>query len=213
MHLAPQEGFPHPTDTAKHRYLFYRSSGWMPHDSITLPAGYHVSVWWPSTKKPWPSGIRGISIRARFAFRWMLDRAHMFANREVGAICIHHANRLVHYSGFTPRYWRFPFLSDADLQIGDTWTHPDHRGKGLASFALNEIVAMKREQGRGFWYVVGDDNRASIRVVEKLQFMLIGAGDWHKPLGIKLLGSYVPDEEKNQTKHQDTKLAQVEFRS
>jgi RimJ/RimL family protein N-acetyltransferase len=167
----------------------------MPHESAILPPGYSVTVWSPAATKAWPSGAAGGNVRARFAFRWLLDRAHLFASREVGAVCIYRAGRLVHYSGFTPRYWRFPFLSERDLQIGDTWTHPEHRGKRLASFALQQIVTMKREQGRTFWYVVGNDNRASIRVVERLQFGLAGAGRWRKPLGIKLLGSYVPDDD------------------
>jgi len=115
----------------------------------------------------------------------------LFANREVGALCIHHGGRLIHYSGFTPRYWRFAFLTDRDLQIGDTWTDPEHRGKGLAGYALQEIIDIKQTQGRRFWHVVGDANRASIRVVEKAGFGLVGKGSWNKPSGIKLLGSYV----------------------
>jgi GNAT superfamily N-acetyltransferase len=117
----------------------------------------------------------------------------MFSNREVGALCIHHGHRLVHYSGFTPRYWRFPFLIDRDLQIGDTWTDPSHRGKGLASYALEEIMEIKQAPGREFWYVVGDTNFPSIRVVERAGFGLVGFGGWRKPWGIKLLGSYVMD--------------------
>jgi len=97
----------------------------------------------------------------------------------------------VHYSGFTPRYWRFPFLQDSDLQIGDTWTEPSHRGKGLALFALLEIIRIKRKPGRKFWYVVGGLNTPSIRVVEKAAFSLVGKGTFIVPLGIKLLGSYV----------------------
>jgi RimJ/RimL family protein N-acetyltransferase len=163
-------------------------------DSNSMPSGYSCSVWSASAPKPWPSGTCSLRIRARFAFRWLLERARLFINREAGAICIYSGDRLVHYSAFTPRYWRFPFLAERDLQIGDTWTDPDHRGKGLASFAVRKIVKAKWEPGRGFWYVVGYDNLASIRVVEKLGFGLIGVGDWHKPLGIHLLGSYIRDD-------------------
>ncbi len=173
------------------RYLFYRRLGLIPLDYLSLAFGYSASVWWPSPGKPWPSGVSSFRTRARFAFRCFLDCARLFANREVGAVCIYYADRLVHYSGFTPRYWRFPFLSDKDLQIGDTWTDPTHRGKGLASYALQEIMDIKQTRGRRFWYVVGDDNLPSIRVVEKADFKLVGVGDWRRPWGIKLLGSYV----------------------
>lgn len=167
-------------------------------DRMSLPFGYSVSMWWPSRRHPWPPGLDNLRSRARFAFRYVLDSLGSFANREVGAVCIFYADRLVHYSGFTPRYWRFPFLADDDLQIGDTWTAPDHRGRGLAGYALHEILDMKQGRGRGLWYVVGDNNPASIRVVERAAFELAGVGHWRLPWGIKLLGSYVmnaaPDE-------------------
>ena len=163
-------------------------------DHISLPVGYSVSIWWPSRRHPWPLGLDSLRSRARFGFRYLLDSVRSFANREVGAVCIHYADRLVHYSAFTPRYWRFPFLADDDLQIGDTWTSPDHRGRGLAGYALHEILDMKQKSGRGLWYVVGDNNPASIRVVERAAFELAGVGRWHRPWGIKMLGSYVMND-------------------
>ncbi len=161
---------------------------------MSLPVAYSVSMWWPSRRHPWPPGLSSIGSRARFAFRYLLDSLHGFSNREVGAVCIYYADQLVHYSGFTPRYWRFPFLSDDDLQIGDTWTAPAHRGRGLARYALQEILDLKRKEGRAMWYVVGDNNPASIRVVERAAFELVGVGHWHRPWGIKMLGSYLLDD-------------------
>jgi len=173
------------------RYLFYRTLGLSPQDHLTLPSGYSASMWWPSRRRLWPSGVSDLRSRARFAFRFLLDRAGFFSNCEVGALCIHHGHRLVHYSGFTPRYWRFPFLPDADLQIGDTWTDPAHRGRGLASYAVEEILEIKQRPDRRFWYVVGKENFPSIRVVERARFELVGVGEWRRPLGLKLLGSYI----------------------
>ncbi|HVN29793.1 MAG TPA: GNAT family N-acetyltransferase [Candidatus Binataceae bacterium] len=179
-------------DLGEHRYLFYESHGLEPHDSLNLSPFYVASFWWAASGPMWPMGVAGLHIRARFAFRKLLDLTHLFAGRETGALCIHYGKRMVHYSGFTPRYWRFPFLADADLQIGDTWTDPNHRGKGLAGFALQQILRTMRAPGRRFWYVVGRENHASIRVAERLQFEPAAVGDWHKPWGIKLFGSYVP---------------------
>ncbi len=180
------------TPIAHNPYLFYKSSR-VP-QRFRLPAGYTVALWRASLRTPWPSGIADLRTRARFAFRVLLNCARLFTNREVGALCIYFAGRLVHYSGFTPRYWRFPFLADEDLQIGDTWTDLAHRCKGLAGYALHEIIEMKQARGRGFWYVVGAGNHASIRVVERAHFQLRGVGEWHKPWGIKLLGSSVPSD-------------------
>ncbi|HZO81549.1 MAG TPA: GNAT family N-acetyltransferase [Candidatus Binataceae bacterium] len=139
-----------------------------------------------------PAGLPGLRPKLRFLFRWLLRRARLFAGAECGALLIRDRGAVVHYSGFTPRYWRFPFMGDDDLQIGDTWTAPAHRGRGLALFALETIVAAAARPGRCFWYVVANTNRPSIRVVEKAGFTLASDGVWIKPWGLKLLGYYVP---------------------
>ena len=116
---------------------------------------------------------------------------HLFAGDQCGALLIRDGVRLVHYSAFCPRFWRFPFLADEDLQIGYTWTDPAYRGRRLALFALQTIVRIYRKPQRRFWYVVEDVNLASIKVVERVGFTLSGEGTWIKPWGLKLLGSYI----------------------
>jgi RimJ/RimL family protein N-acetyltransferase len=176
--------------TSDPRYLFYSliSTDRLPG---ILPAQYSWSVWRPSRFPLLPPALPGKKLRLRFLFRWLLHRTHLFAGDQCGALLIREGTRLVHYSAFTPRFWRFPFLADRDLQIGDTWTDPAYRGKGLALFALQTVVRLNREPQRRFWYVVQDVNLASIRVVEKADFTLSGEGTWIKPWGLKLLGSYV----------------------
>jgi RimJ/RimL family protein N-acetyltransferase len=170
-------------------YLFYSSEGCaMP--TCDLPAGYRFSFWWPSAKQPWPRNACDNRMRARFFFRYLLHAARLFSGRGCGAICMYRGDDLVHYSGFTPGYWRFPFLPDQDLQIGDTWTDPAHRGRGLAQFAVSQILWLMRRPGRQFWYVVATANAPSIQVAEKSGFALAGEGPWRRPFGIKLLGYY-----------------------
>jgi len=88
-------------------------------------------------------------------------------------------------------------MSAEDLQIGDTWTEPDHRGKGIASWAINEIVRLKQQPGRRFWYVVENNNLPSIRAIEKAGFVRVGSGMRTKRLGLKLLGSFEMTNETN----------------
>ncbi len=171
-------------------YLFYRSSGDQAREEPLAPP-YVASAWRPSFGRPWPAGASDSRDRLRFLFRYLVHYLRLFANRECGAICVYFDNRLVHYSGFTPRYWRFPFMGDDDIQIGNTWTDPVHRGKGLAFFALEKILVMKRKPGRYFWYCVEAINRPSIRVATRAGFELAAEGTWKKPFGIKLIGSYV----------------------
>jgi acetyltransferase (GNAT) family protein len=121
----------------------------------------------------------------------MLHRLHVFTSDDCGALLVRDGTRLVHYSGFTPKFWRFPFLADGDLQIGHTWTDPTYRGEGIALFALQTVVSKESKPGRRFWYVVEDVNLASIRVAEKAGFVLAGEGTWIKPWGLQLPGSFV----------------------
>lgn len=152
---------------------------------------YSWTVWRPRIWPALPSGLPNQRFRLRFLFRWALHRLHLFAGRGSGVLLIYDRRRLVHYSGFTPRYWRFPFIADGDFQIGDTWTDPAHRARGLASFALQTIVTTLAKPGRRLWYVVEDINKPSIRVVEKAGFTLAAEGTWIKPWGLKLAGAYV----------------------
>lgn len=156
-----------------------------------LSAPYSWTIWRP---QPWPAlphGRLGFRLRLRFLFRWSVHRMHLFAGSGSGALLIYDGGRLVHYSAFTPRYWRFPFVADDDFQIGDTWTHRAYRGRGLAIFALRTILAMLAKPGRRLWYVVEAINAPSIRVAEKAQFRLTAEGTWITPRGIKLAGAYV----------------------
>ena len=81
-------------------------------------------------------------------------------------------------------------MTEDDLQIGDTWTAPEHRGKGLANFAVQEIIKQQKQWKRGFWYVVEEDNLSSIRVIEKAGFRRLGEGTRKSRMGMRFLGSY-----------------------
>jgi RimJ/RimL family protein N-acetyltransferase len=183
-------------------YLFYchqsesrpGSSGRI--ERLRLDERFTSSVWNPPVLPIVPRNLPGFVLKARFLFRWALHRFHLFAGRGSGALLIYDRQRLVHYSGFTPRYWRFPFVANGDFQIGDTWTDPEYRGKGLALFAVREIVRILAKPGRRIWYVVESRNHPSIRVVEKAGFDMIAEGLHLMPFGLTLAGSYVPQTQR-----------------
>jgi RimJ/RimL family protein N-acetyltransferase len=157
-------------------YLFYRFGGRQPPPFEPAPdATFRMELWTPSLRFPWPrSSPRGK--RLHFLFRTLLHELRFFPSRDSGALVVYEGDRLVHYSAFTPRYWRFPFLSAQDIQIGDTWTDPAYRGKGLAKRTLRSVVERMRKPGRSLWYVVEDVNRSSIKVAEDCGFRLAATG-------------------------------------
>ena len=154
---------------------------------FTLPTGYRWCLW-----RPVQGGLvpRGVPLFP-FCVWTAMHRLHMFANREYGLLLVYAGTRLVHRSGIFPRYLRFPFMASGDLQIGDVWTHPEHRNRRLASFAIQEILAASASPGRRIWYLVDDDNRISVRTIETFDFISLGTGRRVSRLGLRALGQYV----------------------
>ncbi len=173
------------------RFFFYSlQAQFESYVELSLDNHYSFELW-----KPSPLGFVPRDSALRFIAWWVMHYLHVFANHDYGLFLIYYDKRIVHQSVITPRYFRFPFMAQNDLQIGDTWTAPEHRGKGLATFALSQILLECRKQDRKFWYVVEQDNVPSIRVIEKVGFARTGEGTRTKHCGLSILGAYVMDRE------------------
>ncbi len=156
-------------------YLFYLATGPAPAevvDSQTLPDGYRWVLWKPTLRSLVPPGLKWWLCARRTLWHYL----HIFACRDYSILLIYHGDAFVHHSFVVPQWFRYPFMSGNDLQIINTWTVPQHRGHGLATFALSRILAAYAAPKRRLWYVVADNNVGSIRVVEKCGFVLIGKG-------------------------------------
>lgn len=172
----------------KTTFLFYRCDALPGGDAgLHLPPDYSWQLWAPEAGGLAPGGLPLLP----FGVWTVMHHLRLFANGDYGVLVVYHAGRVVHRSGLFPRYARFPFMAREDLQVGDVWTHPAHRNRGLASFALQELVGAKARRGRRVWYVVDGGNAPSIRTVEKSGFVLIGTGARTKRLGLALLGQFV----------------------
>jgi RimJ/RimL family protein N-acetyltransferase len=169
-------------------FLFYRCdtlpTGGVPR---TLPTGYAWRLWAPDRGGLAPHGLSIVP----FGIWTAMHRLRLFSNGEYRVLVVYFDGRLVHRSGLYPRYARFPFMAREDVQIGDVWTDPGHRNRGLASFALQALVGATVGQGRRVWYVVETSNAPSIRTVEKIGFARVGTGARTKRLGLALLGQFV----------------------
>ena len=113
--------------------------------------------------------------RARNILWWAADRVGLLSSTDFTEITISAGHRLLHRLILTPRWYRFPFMARDDLQIGDVWTEPGARGRGLARLAVARALARAGKQRR-VWYVTAADNHASIRLIESCGFILVGEG-------------------------------------
>jgi RimJ/RimL family protein N-acetyltransferase len=152
-----------------------------------LGSDYDVELWRPALHSLVAPDCHGNA----FVVWTVMHYSHLFANRDYGVLLIHHKGQLVHHSGIFPRYFRFPFMAKDDLQIGDTWTASEYRGKGLATFAVQYTVQWLKKPGRRFWYVTETNNLASIRVIEKSGFVKVGEGSRIKRYRLSVLGAFV----------------------
>lgn len=171
------------------KYFFYRYDymiGRQFPEEVSIDKRFNTVLWKPSTLEVVPKGTALLP----FGIWWIMHHLHIFTNKDYSLYLIYDGDNLIHRSVITPRYFRFPFMGKKDLQIGDTWTMPEYRGKGLASFAIQEIVKLHKKPGRRFWYIVEEDNIPSIRAVEKVGFVKYGVGTRKKRIGMALFGFF-----------------------
>jgi hypothetical protein len=119
-----------------------------------------------------------------------MHQLHGFRNRSYGALIVHTGVDVAHRSVVFPPSFVFPFMGLDDLQIGLVSTAEPHRRRGLATFAIRDIVRRLRRPGRRFWYLTEESNEASIRAASAAGLILAGAACKHRRLGFRPLGSF-----------------------
>ena len=146
---------------------------------------YSFKQWQPSFIKLFPKGLNIFP----FIIWWIMHHTGFFCNDEYSILLIYHKNKIVHRSCIFPAFFRFPFIKKKDLQIGDIWTHPNFRGKGLATYTLNKIV-MDYKESYFLWYLTTKDNIASIKLAKSVGFEKHGEGAKMCRFRLKMLGYY-----------------------
>lgn len=167
--------------------FFVKESGETSIEGALPEDGYTYTLWTPSATRILPPGASAMP----FAIWWSMHHLRVLGNRDYSLLLIFKGDTVVHRSCIFPPYFRFPFMDKNDLQIGDTWTAEEHRGKGLATFAITKIFELAGKPGRRFWYVVEGANMPSVRAVEKAGFAQIGKGRRIHRLGMRVIGSYL----------------------
>ena len=167
--------------------LFYRrAADAPPAEAAGLPPGLVLRSWRPAVDGP-PRRRDGLwQDLAWFAFQ----RAGLFASGDFEELSIWRGERMLHRMVVTPRWLRFPFMADGDLQLGGLWTDPEVRRIGLASLSIAEAHRRHAAPGRRFWYVVEEANLASVALAKTCGYHLIGTGRRTRPLGLAALGQF-----------------------
>jgi len=151
-----------------------------------LPRDLQLRIW-----KPAEDGLPQWEMCSarRLAF-WLQNEFGCFASKDFAELSIWRERRIIHRLIVTPRWFRFPFMREDDLQVGDVWTLPEERGKGLARAAVAHAHFLFGSPARRFWYVTAADNDASVRLAEASDYRLVGTGRRTRPLGLSPFGRF-----------------------
>jgi RimJ/RimL family protein N-acetyltransferase len=186
---APREGAAEPLDgpptESTQPFLVYRRA-MRAQPAPSVPNGDAVTEWRPS----WTGIPPALARTGTTWIWWLFHNLRVFRSRRFRVLMIVRDGRLLHRSTVFPPFFRFPFMARDDVQIGDTWTAEDARGRGLAGLGLRAALESTEAPGANAWYVVHESNHASIRVVEREGFELVGRGVRRPRFGSSLLGYY-----------------------
>src|SRR5690606_17875200 len=96
--------------------------------------------------------------------------------------------KLAHFFCVVPKYYRWPFMKDKDVQITYVITEEAYKGRGFAFKGISQALNRLPKDG-DVWYVTDTDNIPSQKLALKLGFELYGEGYREKSLGglVKIL--------------------------
>ena len=83
-------------------------------------------------------------------------------------------NEIVHTSYVVGKCFKFYFMKKGDFEIGPCFTNKEHRGKGIYPCVLKSICCDKYNPEGSMYIFVHENNKSSIRGIEKLDPELIG---------------------------------------
>ncbi|NDC39483.1 MAG: N-acetyltransferase [Proteobacteria bacterium] len=170
-------------------YIIFRRRPQDPNpETLSAPANLSLQIWRPTLTEPFPRGMPGWQT----AVIWLIfQKTGVFASRSYAIVLIRQGAKIVHRSYIFPAFFRFPFMADTDVQVGDTWTAPLWRGHGLARLALQQASNQAANEGRTIWYVSDELNASSTRVARSCGFQLYARGERTARWGLRFFGAYV----------------------
>ncbi len=134
-----------------------------------LDERYNFFLWRPGMLRVIPPGMS-----RKHGVMWLKHYLRFFRNRGYSVLYIMHQKVIVHRCCLIPGYFRTPYMEREDLQITMTHTYDRYKNQGFAKVGLRKALTLMRKPGRRFWYLVRENNLASITVCTGVGFECIG---------------------------------------
>lgn len=123
----------------------------------------------------------------KYIIYWLFHFLKVFRNGRYQAVFGYIDGKIVSSFLVVPKYYRWPFMSDGDLQFTFVKTYPSHRRLGIGyrsiQFGLSEFLSDKTS----VWYVTDDSNQASVALAQKCGFSFYCNGKRDYLFGLKFL--------------------------
>jgi GNAT superfamily N-acetyltransferase len=168
--------------------LFFRSNPPAPGAGsahVSAGAAVPLEIWTPRLGQVRPQGMP----RFPYAVWWLFHYAGVFRNDQYRIFLVREEGAVVHRSCVFPPFFRFPFMGQRDVQVGDVWTLESRRGKGLSAATLGHIA--ERYTDRSVWFLCEESNQASARLARSAGLQLVGVGAREPRFGLGMLGQFV----------------------
>ena len=170
-------------------YLFFKAHA-LPAAAPELAPELRMELWRPTLRQPLRWELLALPFLAWSLFHFL----GVFAGRDYFLLLIFQGTKLVHRTCVLPSHFKFPFMAARDLQAAGLWTHPSLRGRGLGWIAIQEVMRLVGAPDRTLWYMVREENAASIRLAEKAGFRLVARGRRRRRLGLQAVGYFQVEE-------------------
>jgi len=130
---------------------------------------YEIKVWTPDLFNYIPPNSP-----MSYFFFWLMKTLRLFKNEYYRAYSIVSDNETVCSLVCVPALNKWKFMTPDGLQIKNVFTHPDHRGKGLAFNLVKYVLHKTNSNKRVFWYMTDEHNIASQKLCKKIGFRFAG---------------------------------------
>jgi len=153
------------------------------HLTENLPEQYIPAVFTFGIRNIFPEGLLKSTLPPKevkiLCLIWYLMELLSGFKRKRGFYIIYdsHSGRIIHYTGFSPGDYRFPFMNKNDIILGPSRTHAQYMRRGLQSYCISRIIKNAvLSKKKYIWYVTDESNIAPRKSVEKIGFILKGYG-------------------------------------
>ena len=132
---------------------------------------FEFKLWKPTVKQPIPPNKS-----KKYILYYIFHLLGIFKNRDYCSVLVYAEGHIIASLLLVPKYFKWPFMNNEDLQFTYVLTKANYRGKNLAALMIDFGFQATKNSKRKYWYVTTQDNVSSQRVAAKVGFLKIGEG-------------------------------------